>query len=195
MRVMSLLAPVLILGCLGLAFNGPDTLNSSFSIPTNLAVQDLASDATPDVKAKIQSLNSSNPRERAEAACALKGDDRAVAPLTIALHAEGAEVRSQAAWALGLKGDTRAVEPLIAALKDPDSDVRSQAAWALGLKGDERAIEPLKVALNDADEQVRKQAAWALQLRGLKSGHGLKLEAPEINVNLEPKVKVKVKSK
>jgi hypothetical protein len=64
MRISSLFAPLLVLVCLGLAFNGPDTLNSSFSMAANLTGQDVANDATPDVKASIQSLNSPNPRER-----------------------------------------------------------------------------------------------------------------------------------
>ena len=147
------------------------------------------------VEPLVLALSDENAHVQSQAAWALglKGDERAVEPLTVALRAEGEHVRSQAAWALGLKGDARAVEPLISALKDSSADVRSQAAWALGLKGDSRAIEPLKIALNDSDEHVRRQAAWALQLRGLKSGRGLRVEVPEINVNVEPRVKMKFK--
>jgi len=147
MRALLLAAAILIFWCPEGAFYGSYTLSSTFH----------------------NAMRLSTPCSKDQAKLRLKGDERAIEPLTVALRAEGEQVRSQAAWALGLKGDARAIEPLIAALKDGNAHVRSQAAWALGLKGDGRSVEPLKVALNDSDEHVRKQAAWALQLRGLKS--------------------------
>src|SRR5216683_971721 len=186
MRVMSL-APVLSLCCLALAFCGPDTLNSSFSRVANLAAQDVASDTTPDVKAKIQSLNSPNPRERAEAACAL-GATRASAaiPALIKTLGDDAPVEQPVCGQKGSWGDNeinktspgemaavalsriglKAVEPLIGALKTEAWQARANAAFALGLIRDERSIEPLIAATTDTEWHVRSKAAWSLGLVG-----------------------------
>ena len=237
MRALLLAAAILVFCCPEGAFYGSYTLNSTLHNAADLSLQQGSGETSADTKTKIQNLSSANPRERAEAACALGesrataaipalirtlGDDapvdqpvcgqkgswgdgevnktspgemaavalskigrESVEPLIGVLNTAAWQARANAAFALGLIRDERSIEPLIAATKDSDWHVRTKAAWALGLKGDGRSVEPLKVALNDTDEHVRKQAAWALQLLGLKGG--------VINVNIDPKVKMKLK--
>jgi HEAT repeat protein len=187
MRIMSLFASLLIWCCMGLAFSGPDTLNSSFIMAANPTVQDVAGDATADVKAKIQSLNSPNPRERAEAACTL-GETRvsAAIPALIKTLGDDAPVDQPVCGQKGSWRDSEinktspgemaavalsriglpAVEPLIGALKTEAWQARGNAAFALGLIRDERSIEPLIAAVTDTEWHVRSKAAWSLGLVG-----------------------------
>jgi len=139
----------------------------------------------------LKALNSSNPAERAAAACALGrlgtieaipalinllGDDTPIQPIKCwesgnwspALETlKQASPGEQAAIALAALSRP-AVNPLIAALNHGNASVRRNAAWAIGeLTGVSTgarsdAVEPLVMALGDADPWVRLAAAFSL---------------------------------
>jgi beta-lactamase regulating signal transducer with metallopeptidase domain len=139
----------------------------------------------------VKALHSSNPAERAAAACSLGklnaveaipalinllGDDTPIQP--IKCWSEGnwspakdtfkeASPGEQAAIALASLSQA-AVEPLTATMSHANSSVRRNAAWAIGEirggSGTDRsaAVEPLIAALRDADTWVRVAAAFSL---------------------------------
>ena len=144
-------------------------------------------EVSPDIKAKIEKLTSTNAVERAEAACRL-GELKATAaiPALVKLLSDDTEVQQpvcgernkwaddkfskttpgeMAAVALSRMGKV-AVEPLIAALKSDAWQARENAAFAMGLIRDDRNVEPLIKALRDSAWQVRSKAAWSLGLVG-----------------------------
>ncbi|MGH9939958.1 MAG: HEAT repeat domain-containing protein, partial [Blastocatellia bacterium] len=139
----------------------------------------------------LRALHSSNPAERAAAACSLGrlgaveaipalinllGDDAPIRPMKCwdsgnwspALHTfKQASPGEQAAIALASLSQS-AVEPLIAALSNGNPSARRNAAWAIGEirggRGADRsaAVEPMIAALSDGDSWVRAAAAFSL---------------------------------
>ncbi len=139
----------------------------------------------------LRALSSSNPMERAAAACSLGkleaveaipslinmlGDETPIQPLKCwesggwspARHIfKQASPGEEAAIALASFSRV-AVAPLIDALGNGNSTVRRNAAWAIGEirggRGTDRsaAVEPLIAALNDEDAWVRRAAAFSL---------------------------------
>lgn len=138
-----------------------------------------------------QSLNSDNPQERAQGACAA-GHKRAVEliPALVTMLGDDAPILSQRCWendrwspaldsfkqpspgeqaaiALASMG-TPAIAPLTNALDNGNASVRRNAAWAIGeltnMRGGERAnaVPRLVSLLGDVDEWVRAAAARAL---------------------------------
>ena len=187
MRALSITAAVLVFCCLGWSFYGAQAPNSTASQAATLTTQQGAGEASPEVKDKIQKLSSSNPTERAEAACAL-GDIRATAAIPALIYTLGDDatvdqpacsqkgswrnneinktsVGEVAAVALARIGGA-AVEPLVSVLKHDAWQVRTNAAFALGLIRDERSIEPLIAATKDSEWHVREKAVWSLGLAG-----------------------------
>ncbi len=148
------------------------------------------SDLPESIREIVKALSSSDPQERAVAACSLgtTGDAAAIPFLIQALDDEAAisQIKcwwngtwnpamssfknpspgEQAAIALASFGP-EAVEPLIAALSHANPAVRRNAAWAIGeVRGgpgvDRRAAyEPLMAAIVDGDAWVRRAAAFA----------------------------------
>jgi HEAT repeat protein len=142
------------------------------------------------IREAVKALSSSDPQERAAAACSLAtageaaaipfliqalGDDAAIGKVRCAGIGEWNPALSsfkqpspgeQAAIALASFG-REAVEPLIAALSHEDPTVRRNAAWAIGeVRGGisvnrRDAFEPLIAALLDEDAWVRRAAAFA----------------------------------
>ena len=182
MRRLSITVAALIFSCFGYSFYGTYGLNSGAS-----QAQQRTSEPSAGVKATIQKLSSTDPRERAEAACAL-GEARASAaiPALVKILGDDAPVAlpvcgqkgswsaqkdnrlspgEMAAVALSKIG-REAVEPLINALQTEGRQGRTNAAFALGLVRDDRGIEPLITALKDGEWQVREKAAWSLGLSG-----------------------------
>ena len=144
-----------------------------------------------DVRDKMNALNSSDPVERASAACALgEMGARAVPAIPFLIKTLGDDTPvpqvkcwenggsrkldfnksaktspgERAAHALAVIGRP-AVEPLIAVLKVEDWRVRDNAAWALGVISDPRTVEPLIASLKDQDWHVRRESAWGLGLK------------------------------
>src|SRR5215475_3145118 len=139
----------------------------------------------------LKALSSSDPVERAAAACSLGklsaveaipslinmlGDDTPIQPLKCwdsghwspARHTfKQASPGEQAAIALASLSQA-AVEPLIAALSNGNPSARRNAAWAIGeIRGGlgtdrSAAVEPLIVSLSDGDVWVRVAAAFSL---------------------------------
>ena len=139
----------------------------------------------------MNALHSSNPTERAIAACSLGrlgaieaipalinilGDDTPIRPMKCwdsgnwspALHTfKQSSPGEQAAIALASLSQS-AVEPLVAALGNGNSSVRRNAAWAIGeVRGGlgtnrTAAVEPLIATLSDEDSWVRVAAAFSL---------------------------------
>jgi HEAT repeat protein/beta-lactamase regulating signal transducer with metallopeptidase domain len=144
-----------------------------------------------DSSMNMKALHSSNPTERAVAACSLGrlgavntipalidllGDDTPIRPIKCwdsgdwspARHTfKQASPGEQAAIALASLSQP-AVEPLLAALSDGNSSVRRNAAWAIGeIRGGlgtnrTAAVEPLITTLSDEDSWVRVAAAFSL---------------------------------
>lgn len=143
-----------------------------------------------DVRDKMNALNSSDPVERASAACALGemgaravpaipfliktlGDDTPVPQVEcgtggtarrLSFNSKKTSPGERAAQALAVIGRP-SVEPLIAVLKVEDWRVRDNAAWALGIISDPRTVVPLIAALKDQDWRVRRESAWGLGLK------------------------------
>ncbi|MGH9755422.1 MAG: HEAT repeat domain-containing protein [Blastocatellia bacterium] len=139
----------------------------------------------------LRALHSSNPAERAIAACSLGrlgaveaipalvnllGDDAPIQPLMCwesgrwspALHTlKQSSPGEQAAIALASLSRP-AVEPLIASLSNANPSVRRNAAWAIGeltgvsITDRSAAVEPLIALLSDVDPWVRTAAAFSL---------------------------------
>lgn len=150
-----------------------------------------ADDAT-DVNSKIQQLSSSDPAQRASAACALGKmgakaesaipalikllDDGTVVDAKLVCYGEYFSYDNIEPEFAGLKepspGEAAvqalirlshpSVEPLLVALKDSQWRTRKNAAWALLHLRDTRAFKPLVEALSDEAWQVRANAAAAL---------------------------------
>jgi len=148
------------------------------------------SDLPENIREIVKALSSSDPQERAVAACSLgtTGDAAAIPFLIQALGDEAAisQIKcwrngtwnpalssfkkpspgEQAAIALASFGP-EALDPLIAALNHANPAVRRNAAWAIGeIRGgpgvDRRAAyEPLMAAIVDEDAWVRRAAAFA----------------------------------
>ena len=185
---------VAIITLLSLSLGGgtfsPYALNSgllAISDPSPQQTEQIA-EVTPEAKARIDKLASTNPAERAEAACRL-GELKATAaiPALIKLLGDDAEVQQpvcgekhkwgndqiskttpgeMSAVALSRMGK-QAVEPLNVALKSSDAwQARANAAFALGLIRDGRSVEPLIKATEDSAWQVRCRAVWSLGLAG-----------------------------
>ncbi|HKQ73274.1 MAG TPA: M56 family metallopeptidase [Blastocatellia bacterium] len=140
---------------------------------------------------KLKALSSTDPMERAAAACSLGklgaveaipslinmlGDDTPIQPIKCwdsgnwspAIHTfKQASPGEQAAIALASLSQP-AIEPLIAALSNGNHSMRRNAAWAIGeIRGGggrdrSAAVEPLIVALSDGDAWVRRAAAFSL---------------------------------
>jgi HEAT repeat protein len=153
----------------------------STNLQSKIPIEDIPENISPNIRAQIERLYSSDPVERGNAARALGRMGNKATPavpfLIGTLQDRAALVRwwckigetffntspgEEAAGALGEIGDARAVEPLIAALKDKNSGIRYGAAGALGEIGDARAVEPLIAALKDKHPVVRETAAEAL---------------------------------
>jgi HEAT repeat protein len=139
----------------------------------------------------LKALSSSNPTERAAAACSIGrlgavsaipaliemlGDDTTIQPVKCwdggdwspALHTfKQASPGEQAAIALASLGQS-AVGSLVAALGNGNPSARRNAAWAIGEirggRGTDRsaAVEPVIAALSDGDSWVRVAAAHSL---------------------------------
>ena len=187
----------ILLGCLLMALCSTRVAGTateylvSATLEASDTVQHNAGNTPADIAERIKALNSSNPVERASAACRLaKTGARSVdvipllirllsddSPVTLIQCDEG-EPRSagdkgfektspgeQAAVALAAMGKP-AVDPLIAILTAGEWRVRANASFAMGLLRDHRTVEPLIAVLKDKDGRVREKAAWGL---GLKS--------------------------
>ncbi len=144
-----------------------------------------------DSSMNMKALHSSNPTERALAACALGrlGAVEAI-PALINLLGDDTPIQSIKCWDSGDWSPARhtfkqaspgeqaaialaslsqsAVEPLIAALNDGKPSVRRHAAWAIGeIRGGlatnrAAAVEPLIASLSDEDSWLRVAAAFSL---------------------------------
>jgi HEAT repeat protein len=144
-----------------------------------------------DSSMSMKALHSSDPTERALAACALGrlGAVEAI-PALINLLGDDTPIRSIKCWDSGDWSPARhtfkqaspgelaaialaslsqsAVEPLIAALDNGNPSVRRNAAWAIGeVRGGlgtnrTAAVEPLIATLSDEDSWVRVAAAFSL---------------------------------
>lgn len=157
-----------------------------------------------EVEIQIDLLKEKDWFRRKEAAVTLgeMGDERAVAPLIVALRDDEWNVRESAEDALTMIGSP-AVEPLIKALREYQT--RRYVIKVLGRIKDERVLDPLFVqlrneefkddataalvevglpaverltaVLNDKDTNVRKHAAQALGAIGLPEAVDLLIEA------------------
>lgn len=156
-----------------------------------------------EVAEKIKALNSSNPAERAQAACSLGkmgaveaipflmqklGDDASIGSLKC--WGEGTwnpametfrnpSTGEQAAIALAAMGEP-SVASLINALSEANPSIRRNAAWALSeIRGGhgtnrEAAVKPLIALLRDGDASVQKAAAFSLgEIRDERAGEEL----------------------
>jgi HEAT repeat protein len=191
--VMNLLSitVALILTCLGSSPYGGRVLNSAISWGANSTTwqaQQEKVEASAYVNPQIQGLSSANPRERAEAACALgKSRSAAAIPALIKLLGDDTQIDQPICNERGNWGDedklnktspgemaavalsqigSESVEPLINVLKVGTSPARENAAFALGLIKDYRSVEPLIAATTDSEWQVRAKASWSLGLVG-----------------------------
>lgn len=147
-------------------------------------------DLPESIRDGVKALASSDPQERAVAACSLgKAGDATAIPFLIEAMGDDTPISlvrcwdygswspamssfkkpspgEQAAIALASFGH-QAVEPLIAALGHNNAVVRRNAAWAIGeTRGGSSvnrrdAFEPLMAALLDEDAWVRRAAAFA----------------------------------
>jgi HEAT repeat protein len=160
--------------------------------------QQNAGDIPDEVREKIKLLESSNPVERAQAACTLGlMKQRAVPaiPALIKLLSDDTPTQrvncgegswrggfnehdktspgEQAAGALVFIGEP-AVAPLVAVIRSDDWRTRANATWALGIIKDPRATEAVLLSVRDQDWRVREKAAWGL---GLKRGNNAVVEA------------------
>jgi HEAT repeat protein len=108
---------------------------------------------------------------RAHAAHALGflRDQRAGAPLLVALTDADPLVRMQSAGALGRLKAPGAVTGLIGALADSDPRVRTVAAGALGAFCEPEAGPALQRAINDQDGGVRERVSTALGRLGYEA--------------------------
>jgi hypothetical protein len=88
MRALLLAAAILIFWCPEGAFYGSYTLNSTFRKAADFYLQQGSGETSADTKTKIQNLSSANPRERAEAACAL-GESHATAAIPALIRTLG----------------------------------------------------------------------------------------------------------
>ena len=174
-------------GCPEGAFIGSYTLDSTVSNEADLFLQQGASETSADIKTKIQNLSSPNPRERAEAACALGESHLATAiPALIRTLGDDAPVEEPVCGQKGRWGQLGAnktspgemaavalsrigresVGPLIGVLNNAAWQARANAVFALGLIRDGQSINPLIAATQDSDWHVREKAAWSLGLAG-----------------------------
>lgn len=117
----------------------------------------------PAVPFFIESLESSSPYLRANAAMALGkiGDQRAALRLISALRDENWRVRSNAAVAFQSLKDPAAREPLLLALEDNNVNVRNGAAISLASIGGPRVLDRLVEHLKN-DAAARLDVARAL---------------------------------
>lgn len=117
----------------------------------------------PAVPFFIESLESSSPHLRANAAMALGkiGDQRATLSLISALRDENWRVRSNAAFAFEVLKEPAAREPLLLALEDNNVNVRNGAAIALASIGGPRVLDRLIEHLKN-DAAARPDVAIAL---------------------------------
>ncbi len=147
-------------------------LAAAFNEDPSQEVRDAAGDALEnwDIDMLIRILREhEDPTTRAAAAHALGtlGDNKATAPLSVALTSdEAAEVRAASARALGRLRDPDGLEPLAGALSSDDvAEVRAEAARALGMLALTEVVPHLLNALTgDEDAEVRLGAAEALLL-------------------------------
>jgi HEAT repeat protein len=145
----------------------------------------------PQTTNNLTALSSSDPNERAAAACALgKSGAFEAIPALISLLGDDSPVQKVSCWHNGDWGPAldvfkqaspgeqaalalasfgqKAVEPLIGALNSGQASGRRNAAWALGeIRGGlttnrQAAVEPLMGALGDSDPWVRTAAAFSL---------------------------------
>ncbi|MAU10481.1 MAG: hypothetical protein CL607_11710 [Anaerolineaceae bacterium] len=131
--------------------------NAATGLGTNKATQ-----AVDTLIERLQQDEQDIVRERAAAALAQIGDERAIGPLIDALDDPANWVRNRVIYVLGASRDARAVDPLLELLDHDDVTTRSNAAWALGAIGDERALHPLLSLLQSKEASLRANGAWAL---------------------------------
>ena len=144
---------------------------------------------------KIRALGSTNPIERASAACQIgeMGKSAAAAiPALIQMLADDTQISDAidcgernswrgknglhesttpgriAAQSLAAIGE-QSVEPLLAVVRADNPIVRVNAVFSLGIIQDPRTVEPVIAASRDADPRVREQAVWGLGLKQDKS--------------------------
>ena len=188
---------------------GPEQAVAAAETPVEAAVAPVAEKAPEpkvkdEVEIQIDLLKEKDWFRRKEAAITLgeMGDERAVAPLIMALRDDEWNVREAAEDALAMIGSP-AVEPLIKALREYQT--RRYVIKVLGRIKDERVLDPLFVQLrneefnddataalvevglpaverltavfNDKDKNVRKHAVQALGAIGLPEAVELLIEA------------------
>ena len=142
---------------------------------------------------KIRALGSTNPIERASAACQIgeMGKSAAAAiPALIQMLADDTQINDAidcgdtwrgkhglqesttvgriAAQSLAAIGE-QSVAPLLAVVRADNPVVRVNAVFSLGIIPDPRTVEPVIAASRDADPRVREQAVWGLGLKQDKS--------------------------
>ena len=143
------------------------------SVPTTA----IPADASPEVKAAIVAMSSSDPAARAAAAQRLGAwpyRANTAIPFLIGLLGDTAgvpdplpPVPAQAAADTLARMEEPAIAPVAMALTDPSPAVRKRAAWVLGRIGKPEAVNALTEALWDKDASVR--AAVLTALAGMKS--------------------------
>jgi len=137
------------------------------SLGTGNPVETVSGSGPAKVQKEIERLSDSYPRERYEAAYALRSlaDARAIEPLIDVLQNDpDTNVRYGAAQALDAFKDPRSISPLIEALREGDRQLKLASICTLREMGDPRIVEAFIVALKDEDETVRLYAASALGL-------------------------------
>ena len=159
----------------------------------NAAFNQNSNDAQARLTDKIRALGSTNPIERASAACQIgeMGKSAAAAiPALIQMLADDTQINDAidcgdtwrgkhglqesttvgriAAQSLARIGE-QSVAPLLAVVRVDNPIVRVNAVFSLGIIPDPRTVEPVIAASRDADPRVREQAVWGLGLKQDKS--------------------------
>ncbi len=112
------------------------------------------SDLPEGIRELIKALSSSDPQERAVAACSLgKAGDAAAIPFLIGAMGDDTPVSLVRCW------DSGTWNPAMSSFKKPSPG--EQAAIALASFG-QQAVEPLTEALGHGNPAVRRNAAWAI---------------------------------
>jgi hypothetical protein len=158
-----------------------EAANSRLGQETNAAPADLTE--------KIRALSSSNPIERASAACQIAEMGKRAAPAIehlIQMLADDTQINADiycgerstwrgkhyepttpgrvAAQSLAAIGE-QSVGPLTSVVRNANPIVRMNAVWSLGIINDPRTVEPVIAASRDGDARVRENAAWGMGLK------------------------------